>query len=398
MEILPNNSLVNYIFPNELVHFTWSLMIVIYPYITGLVAGAFVVSALYHVVKIQEFKPIANFALIAAFCFGLFAAIPLLFHLGQPQRAFNIFATPHLTSAMSMFGYFYASYMVLLILEIWLIYRIYFIRMYHATSGVQRFIWYVLTLGVTEFHPNSAKLDHNLSSFLAALGIPWACCLHGYVGFIFGGVKAIPWWATALQPIIFLTSAIVSGIAMLLIMYTVIKWWRRQEIDFLMIKKLATILWVIFMVDWALELLELFNFYYLNAHEWAFNYPLITGPLRIPYFWGQIGLLSAIPTFMLGYSALAKNDRYMMLISANIASFFVLAQVLVMRYCVVIGGQQISKSTRGFVTFHWEIFTKEGLATAIAIFAAPFLVYYIVSRILPIFEDPAVATGPDKAD
>jgi Ni/Fe-hydrogenase subunit HybB-like protein len=392
MYMLPNNSLLNYIFPNEMVHFTWSLMIVIYPYITGLVAGAFVVSALYHVVKIQEFKPIANFALISAFCFGCFAAVPLLVHLGQPQRAFNIFATPHLTSAMSMFGYFYSTYMILLIVEIWLIYRIFFIRRYRETRGLQRFIWYVLTLGVTEYHPRSARLDQNLSSFLAALGIPWACCLHGYVGFIFGGVKAIPWWATALQPIIFLTSAIVSGIAMLLIMYTVIKWLSREEIDFLMMKKLATILWVIFMFDWALELLELFNFYYLNAHEWAFNYPLITGPLLIPYFWGQIGLLSAIPTFMLGYSALAKNSRYLMLVSANIAGLLVLAQVLVMRYCVVIGGQEISKSTRGFVTFHWELFTKEGLGVTLIIFLCPFIVYYIISRILPIFEDPAGET------
>jgi len=390
---LPNNALVNYIFPNEMIHFTWSLMIVIYPYITGLVAGAFVVSALYHVVKIEEFKPMANFALIAAFCFGCFAAVPLLFHLGQPQRAFNIFATPHLTSAMSMFGYFYSSYMILLIIEFWLIYRIFFIGKYHQTEGIQRFIWYVMTLGVTEYHPDSARLDHKLSSILAALGIPWACCLHGYVGFIFGGVKAIPWWATALQPIIFLTSAIVSGMAMLLIMYTVIRWASREEIDFLMIKKLATILWVIFLFDWALELLELFNFYYLNAHEWAFNRPLITGPLLIPYFWGQIGLLCAIPTFLLAYSVLSKNSRYPMLITANIASLFVLAQVLVMRYCVVVGGQQISKSTRGFVTFHWEFFTKEGMVTSIAIFTAPFVVYYIVSRFLPIFEDPAAAVG-----
>ena len=81
---LPNNAVFNYAFPNELQHFTWSLMIVIYPYITGLVAGAFVVSALYHVAKIKEFKPIANFALISAFCFGLFAAVPLLLHVGQP--------------------------------------------------------------------------------------------------------------------------------------------------------------------------------------------------------------------------------------------------------------------------------------------------------------------------
>jgi len=88
--MLPNEALINFIFPNN-AHIDWSMMIVIYPYITGLVAGAFVVSSLYHVFRIEVFAPMARFALISAFCFGLFAAVPLLFHLGQPQRAFNIF-------------------------------------------------------------------------------------------------------------------------------------------------------------------------------------------------------------------------------------------------------------------------------------------------------------------
>ena len=391
----PNDALVNYVLPNEVTHTTWSLMIVIYPYITGLVAGAFVVSALYHVVKIKDFKPIANFALIAAFCFGLFAGVPLLFHLGQPQRAFNIFITPHLTSAMSMFGFAYSSYMVLLIIEIWLIYRVYFVHQFKETNGLQRSVWYVLTLGVTDYHPDSARLDHKLGSILGALGVPWACCLHGYVGFIFGGVKAIPWWATALQPIIFLTSAIVSGVAILLIMYTVIKG-ARQDYDYAMVKKLATILWVIFLFDWALELLELANFYYLNAHEWAFNYPLITGPLLIPYFWGQVGLLSFIPSVVLGYAVLAKDTGKKMLYAVNFACLVILFQVLVMRYCVVIGGQQMSKSTRGFVDFHWEFIGKEGVLTALAIFSCPFIVYYILSRFLPIFEDPAGIPKPSR--
>ena len=386
---LPNDALINYVFPNELAHTTWGLTIIVYPYITGLVAGAFVVSALYHVAKVQAFKPMANFALIAAFCFGMFAGVPLLFHLGQPQRALNIFITPHTTSAMSMFGYIYSSYMILLMLDIWMIYRVHFIRKFNESNGLQRSIWYVLTLGVTEYHPDSAKLDHKVSTFLAALGVPWACTLHGYVGFVFGGVKAIPWWATALQPIIFLTSAIVSGIAMLLIMYTVIKWWSRAECDYVMVKKLATMLWVIFLFDWALELLELGNFYYLNAHEWYFNYPLITGPLLIPYFYGQLGLLSFIPIIVLGYTVLAKQTGKKMLYAVNFAAFIVLLQVLVMRYNVVIGGQQMSKSTRGFVDFHWEVFSKEGVFTVVAIFCCPFIVYYLISRILPIFDDPA---------
>ena len=182
---LPNNALVNYIFPNN-EEVWWSLMIVIYPYLTGLIAGAFVVSALYHVMNLKQFKPVANFALVAAFCFGLFAAMPLLVHLGQPHRFYEIYFTPHMTSAMSIFGYIYSGYLVLLMLEIWLIYRKHFIFKANNTTGFQRYIWYVLTLGVTTYHPDSAKIDHKLARILAGIGIPWAVLLHGYVGCVFG--------------------------------------------------------------------------------------------------------------------------------------------------------------------------------------------------------------------
>ena len=195
---LPHDALINFVFPNN-TRVWWSVMIVIYPYITGLIAGAFVVSTFYHVFKVQEYKPIANFALIASFCFALFAGTPLLVHIGQPQRFWEIYVTPHPTSAMSIFGYVYSGYLLLLMIEIWFIYRPHFIRMANTTTGLMRPIWYLLTLGVTTHHPDSEKVDHKVCGFLAGLGIPWACLLHGYVGFIFGSVKAVRWWATPLR-------------------------------------------------------------------------------------------------------------------------------------------------------------------------------------------------------
>ena len=50
-----------YAFPNDL-HIHWSLMIVLYPYITGIVAGAFIVSSFYHVFHIKTLKPVATFS------------------------------------------------------------------------------------------------------------------------------------------------------------------------------------------------------------------------------------------------------------------------------------------------------------------------------------------------
>jgi Ni/Fe-hydrogenase subunit HybB-like protein len=384
---LPHDALVNYIFPNN-ARVWWSILIVIYPYITGLIAGAFVVSALSHVFKIKEFKPIANFALIVAFCFGLFAALPLLLHLGQPQRALEIYFTPHLTSAMSIFGYIYTSYLILLMLEIWLIYRPHFILKANETTGIQKWIWYILTLGVTNYHPDSAKIDHKLAMFLAGIGIPWAFILHGYVGFVFGSVKAIAWWASPLQPVIFLLSAIVSGMAILIVMYTFIKWRSQAPYDFQMLKKFMAFLWGIFLLAFTLELLEVIFARYENGHHWSIIEPLINGPLFVSYVIIQVGLLSFIPAVLLGYVVLSRISDKTMLYLANLGASMLVLQVLFMRFNVVVGGQLISKSERGFVDYHWEFLGGEGVLAASLILMAPFVTYYVISRFLPIFEEP----------
>ena len=384
---LPGDAIINYIYPNNK-HVFWTIMIVIYPYITGAMAGAFVVSALSHVFKVKEFEPIGRLALIAALCFGMFAGSPLLFHLGQPQRAFEIFFTPHLTSAMSIFGYVWSGYVVLLIIEVWLIYREFFIQSYHESTGVMKLIWRVLCLDITTYNPESAKVDHKLSVALAGLGIPWAMLLHGYVGFIFGSVKAIAWWATPLQPIIFLLSAIVSGMGILLMMYTFIKWKRGEPYDYHMIKKFMAYLWVFFILDFVLEMLELATVRYEQGHHWEMVKPLLAGPLWETFVLGQVMILSVIPFFLLGYLTLANIKDKTLLYLANLGCFMLAMQVLIMRFNVVIGGQLISKSERGFVDYHFEWLGREGAFVGIMLLSAPFVTYYILSCFIPILDSP----------
>ena len=107
---------MNFVFPNEQ-NVTWTVMIVLYPYITGLVAGAFIVSSLYHVFGREELRPVARFSLASAFVFLLFAPLPLLIHLGHPERSLNIMVTSNFSSAMAGFGYIYTAYLILVALE-----------------------------------------------------------------------------------------------------------------------------------------------------------------------------------------------------------------------------------------------------------------------------------------
>ncbi len=379
--------LTGYLFPND-VHIHWSLMIVMYPYITGLVAGAFLVSSLYHVFGKEEFKPIGRFALATAFSFLAVATFPLLNHLGHPERGINIIITPHFSSAMAGFGVLYASYFLLLLLEIWFVFRVDIVRRAASNRGVVRWFYSALALGVYDLSPRALDLDRRIIRFLAAAGIPMACLLHGYVGFLFGALKANPWWSTPLMPVIFLFSAMVSGIALLIALYQVAMKLKGWEINQATLSGMARWLWLFLIMTLTLELLEIMTLAYEKAEEWEVISHLLTHQLSISFISIQMVLGGLIPFILLMIVVLL--DRYMGERIRNtltmVASLLLLMQVLAMRWNVVIGGQMFSKSMRGFrETYVPGLFDKEGIMAAVVILIIPFIILLAFERVLPTF-------------
>src|SRR5512136_1530082 len=248
-----------FMYPNE-IELQWSILIVLYPYITGLVAGAFILASLARVFNVEAVKPTYRLSLLTALAFLLVAPLPLQLHIGHPERSFEMYLTPHLQSAMAMFGFVYLWYlMVVLILEIWLDYRADIVRAARASTGLKRALYRVMALGVDNISPRSLEIDDRLGRFITIIGIPSAFLLHGYVGFIFGSVKANPWWSTPLMPVVFLFSAIVSGIAVVLILFMVISWLRNVELDVRCVDTMARFLLYAFLVDFTLEMLDLIH-------------------------------------------------------------------------------------------------------------------------------------------
>ena len=100
------------------------------------------------------------------------------------------------------------------------------------------------------------RFDKKAVKVVTIIGIPSAFLLHGYVGFIFGSVKANPWWSSVLMPIVFLFSAIVSGIALIMIIYMIVTPLRAKEIDMKCLEKLASYLFYVMIIDFSLEALD----------------------------------------------------------------------------------------------------------------------------------------------
>jgi predicted membrane protein len=381
-------------YPNE-AQIGWSLIVVLYPFTTGLIAGAFIVSALYYVFNVQSLKPLARFSLVTALAFVLVAPLPLLVHLGRPERALEIFMTPHFTSAMAVFGYIWVFYMAILMIQTWLVFRKDIVTYAVTSTGVRRHIYSAMALGVYDVSPRSLAMDRRVVKFLGAIGIPSAWILfHGYSGFIFGSVKANPWWSTPLMPIIFLFSAVVSGMALLIVLYVAAMGVQRKPINHAALRSLAGWLAGFLAVNVTIEALEVVTMMYMREESWETVRSLITERLATSYLVIQLLLGSAVPLLVLGVVTFFRLRQRTATFLASAASMLTLVGVFAMRWNVVIGGQILSKSLRGFLSYTPEITGPEGVLAALLIMALPFELFALIAYFIPPWrEAPAGSSG-----
>jgi Ni/Fe-hydrogenase subunit HybB-like protein len=386
-----------FMYPNE-VELQWSLLIVLYPYITGLVAGAFILASLERVFNVDAVRPTYRLALLTALAFLLVAPLPLQLHLGHPERSFEMYLTPHQSSAMAMFGFVYLWYLtVVLLLEIWLEYRADIVRLARATTGLKRLVYKALTLGSDNITPAARRVDDKVGYVVTVIGIPSAFLLHGYVGFIFGSVKANPWWSTPLMPIVFLFSAMVSGIAAVLVLYMATSKVRRAAIDMRCLDTIARYLFYTFIIDFTLEMLDLIH----RTYEADESFRSLDFMVHTRLFFSQVVLQiflgTLVPLVLLAATQLWRFREPVRRALYLGASCLTLVGIFAMRWNVVIGGQLFSKSFLGYTTYKVGFVTREGLLPAIALMLLPFVIFIVLVTLLPPWEQPerAGAAGAD---
>ena len=372
-----------FIYPNEL-ELQWSVLIVLYPYITGLVAGAFILASLERVFRVEAVKPTYRLALLVALAFLLVAPLPLQLHLGHPERSFEMYLTPHKSSAMAMFGFVYLWYlMVVLLMEIWLEYRKDIVEWSQSGTGIKRIIYKVMTLGSKNVSAGALKVDDKVGWFITLIGIPSAFLLHGYVGFIFGSIKANPWWSTPLMPVVFIFSAMVSGIAAVLVLYMLTSKLKKMIIDMRCVDTIARYLLYAFIIDFSLEMLDLIHRLYeadesLKALDFMVHTKLYFSQIILQIFVGTLG-----PIALLGLVQIKKFSDTVRKRIYVLAGSLTLVSILAMRWNVVVGGQLFSKSFLGYTNYKMEFATREGLLPAVALILLPFLILWILVKLLP---------------
>jgi len=298
--------------------------------------------------------------------------------------------TPNSTSAMAMFGFVYAWYlMVVLLLEIWFAYRKDLIMWSRRETFPMKWIHKAIALFSTDTSEAAIAFDRKATTFITAIGIPSAFLLHGYVGFIFGSIKANPWWSSVLMPIVFLFSAIVSGIALVVLLYMVIIPFRGEKFDMKCLDRMASFLFYAVIVDFSLELLDFIHRLYESEESIKILSALVINKLFISLLVMQVLLGMLLPLALLVMIQVFSVDEELRKLLYFVSAILIQVGIFSTRWNVVIGGQMFSKSFLGLTTYKMELVGIDGLLTTIGLLILPFIVLAVLMKILPPWGMPA---------
>ena len=283
---------VLYNVPHEI---PWQVYIPLYFYFTGLSAGSFILSTLSTVFGIKRFKPMALPAAIISFALLLLAPACLILDLHQPTRFWHTLVPEYFnrTSALSFGSWLLTLYPIANLVYIYFIF---------------------------------VKYD-KITRILGMITVPLAIFVHAYTGFAFALVRARAWWHSALMPGYFLTSALLSGIALLLVVALIMDRYRKEKLDEDLYKSLRLMMVAILLTDLFWNACFWLTLLVSNADGYASIMVALHEKL---YVWGELvcGMLVPLAILLVPYTRQQKAWLC-------IASLLIIGGVFLMRYSVV---------------------------------------------------------------
>lgn len=281
----------------------FGLSIAIYFYLTGLSAGSFIISTLAYGFGFEKYKPVGKVGVVLATLLLVAAPMFLLLHSGRPLRAWHLFVYIHGTSPISWGSFLLTLYPL-----------------------------NCIVYGYFMFRGNA-----RLTKTFGLIGIPLALMVHGYTGFILSFAKAHVLWRSSMMPILFLTSAMVSGVAMM-ILVTIIKdrfFSEKGEVNTEVVFGLGKMLLWLLVFDLFLSLSDL-GVHYFGERESMETARLFLFGAFAPLFLGVETLLGKVAPLVLVSSPRTRNVAVL-----GAASVLVMVGIFVMRCNVVLGGEHI---------------------------------------------------------
>jgi len=283
---------------------SWGLWVSIYIFLIGISAGSFLLSTLVYVFGFKQFEKTGKIAVFTALLSRLAGLGFIGIDLGHIERFFYVFISPSPTSVLTYVIFFYMLYIVLLVVELWLLMR-------------------------KKVSPSVVERDKKAVKILAILGIPTAIIVHGGTGSVFAVVKAQPYWFTPLFPLIFIISALASGGALIAFIYA---FWGKKDGDHASVTKgIAKIAAYFLIFDVVLIFLEFFITFYGKIPEGLNVLNIITRGPNWWVFWILQILIGVIIPLIIIFSRAGRSPVWV-----GIAALLIVIGVIGVRWNIVV--------------------------------------------------------------
>ncbi|MBZ7938993.1 polysulfide reductase NrfD [Campylobacter sp. W0014] len=326
----------------------WGLNIANYLFLTGISAANFIFANLYFIFKQEKLKNIAFLALIISFVFLMVAPLNLIDDLSQPGRMINVFLygwENFFTSPMKWGVLLLISFFIVTFFELYLAYQV----LFKNQSKKQKMLFYFGVLGL-----------------ILAFGIEF------YTAYLIAILSSFVFLHTPLMPLLFLASAFVSGIGILiLITQLYLKFFTDEKLNTSLFSTLAKCLAFFAMLDIILRIFW-FSFLLVFNTDDRFVAQIFFQKEGFFIIFIDMGLCLLLP-LIIGFSKLNQKLPFVIL-----AGCLGVLGSLMFRYTLVIKGQSFPKTTPSFLEYHIDfsnligIICNYGLLIALFCFALAF--------------------------
>jgi protein NrfD len=364
----------------------WGLWVAIYIYMSGLSAGAFLLSSLVYVFRLERLERVGKLALFVALVALLGGLLAIWFDLGRMERFYRVYTSPNFQSMMAWMIWLYTAYFVVLLGEAYCALRPDLVRWSRDPNRCpgQRTLARWLTLGRASLAPEVLERERRALQVLATVGVPLAVAFSGGVGALFATVSAKMYWHQAIVPILFLTGAVVSGGGLLtaLAAFAGQRNAEHRELVALLGRMLLLLVVGYVLLEWAEFSIPLWYGTSPEGH-------LVRLALFGPYWWVfwivHVGLGTVLPVLLL---VLRPKDPA----AVGWAGLLVAATFVSVRLNVVIPAQ-VEPALRGLeqaftgprLVFHYFPTTHEWLVASFVV-ATTAALLWLGARLLPLME------------
>lgn len=357
----------------------WGAWIAFYIYFVGLSAGAFLLSSLIYVFGMTRFERLGRMALLTALVAMIVALSFVLLDLGRMERAFSALVYFNWLSPLAWEMRFYLIYILLLAAELWFAMRVDLVRRADRSRLAR---W--LSFGSKSL--DTAR-DHRMLRILGTIGVPIAIFgVHGGTGTIFAIVKARGMWFSALTPIVFIVSALVSGTALLALLYILRQKALKRPVDGGMVADLGRLLGAFLLVDLGLLFYEyLVPLLSMAPHDTGVMHLMMEGPYAWTFWILQLGIGMVAPAIIL-----MTRLRESVPLTA-VAALMVVVGIVGVRFNIVVP-PLITPALEGLPAGQYFPNAVEWWSSA-GIIAMGLLLFSLAADLLPVDEDVHVIGG-----